>query len=263
MSGRREPRRTKGRQTSVNAISHDDHDLTTVAALAAGDLGGDKLEAARALIGSCDACAELHVELQGIATATRALPAPERPRDFRITPEQAASLRPTGWRRFVAAFGSPRFAVARPVGVGLATVGLAGLLLTAVVPGQAPILSAIGSAVGDQAGAGAERDTQGDFGTAPELAPQPEATGEPLAPAAGEGPSEVPDAAATPGEAAAPTAEVTIDDASPAPGDGATNGADATGSGDEPIIPWLPAASIALVGGGVALVLLRRAGERT
>ena len=52
-----------------------------------------------------------------------------RPRDFRLTPEQAASLRPAGWRGVLAAFAAPRFRLAAPLGTGLAAAGLAGLLL--------------------------------------------------------------------------------------------------------------------------------------
>ena len=57
------------------------------------------------------------------------LPAPARTRDFRLTPEQAASLRPAGWRRLLAPFAGPRFAFAGPLGTGLATLGLAGFLV--------------------------------------------------------------------------------------------------------------------------------------
>ncbi len=58
-----------------------------------------------------------------------ALPAPARTRDFRLTPEQAASLRPAGWRRLLAPFAGPKFAFAGPLGAGLATLGLAGILV--------------------------------------------------------------------------------------------------------------------------------------
>jgi hypothetical protein len=117
--------------------SHATHDLELVAAHASRDLGGRDLETATALVAGCDACAELHADLRAIAAALPATPAPRRRRDFRLTPEQAASLRPAGWRRLLAPFGAPRFAFAAPLGTGLATLGLAGLLL-GVVPGALP-----------------------------------------------------------------------------------------------------------------------------
>jgi hypothetical protein len=58
------------------------------------------------------------------------LPAPARSRDFRLTPEQAASLSPTGLRRLLAPLAGARFAFAGPAGAGLAALGLAGILLS-------------------------------------------------------------------------------------------------------------------------------------
>src|SRR4029079_17210863 len=75
-----------------------------------------------------------------ISTALPELPAPVRRRDFRLTPEQAASLRPAGWRGVLAAFAAPRFRLAAPLGAGLAAAGLAGLLLASpggLLPGAA------------------------------------------------------------------------------------------------------------------------------
>ncbi len=78
------------------------------------------------------ACAALHHDLRAIALAlpatAAAAPSP-RPRDFRLTAEQAASLRPAGWRRLLAPLAGPSFAFARPLGTGLATIGLAGILV--------------------------------------------------------------------------------------------------------------------------------------
>jgi hypothetical protein len=260
MSEPREPGPPTRRQTNVTTPLHTDHDPILVAALAADDLQGADLSAARTLVASCPDCAELHGDLVGIAAATRTLPAPARIRDFRLGAEDAERLRPRGWRRLVAGFGSPRLAFARPMGVGLATVGLAGLLLTAVAPGQLAILGTAGSAT--DAAAGAEREIQGDFGSQPEMPPVPEATGDTLAPAIDGAPTGAPAASPVPGDAAAPTTG--------ADGGGALNGNDSAGAqggaeaggSHEPAVPWLPIGSIALVGAGVGLLLLRRAGER-
>src|SRR4249919_389914 len=102
---------------------HLTHDPEVVAAYAAGDATGPDLAAA------CTECAELHRDLRAIATALPELPVPARTRDFRLTPEQAASLQPSGWRGVLAALASPRFRLAAPLGTGLAAAGLAGLLL--------------------------------------------------------------------------------------------------------------------------------------
>ena len=108
---------------------HATHDPELVAAYAAGDATGPDLASATELVASCTECADLHRDLRAIATALPELPPAVRPRDFRITPEQAASLQPSGWRGVLAAFASPRFKLAAPLGTGLAAAGLAGLLL--------------------------------------------------------------------------------------------------------------------------------------
>ncbi len=109
--------------------SHADHDPLAIAAYAAGDATGPELDDALALVAACADCASLHHDLRAIAAALPALPAPARTRDFRLSPEQAASLRPAGWRRLLAPFAGPKFAFAGPVGAGLATLGLAGFLV--------------------------------------------------------------------------------------------------------------------------------------
>ena len=108
---------------------HERHDLELVAAYAAGDAEGPALEQAAALVASCTECAALHHDLRAIAAAMPELPAPARSRDFRLTPEQASSLRPTGIRGLLAAFSGPRFAFATPLGTGLAALGIVGVLV--------------------------------------------------------------------------------------------------------------------------------------
>jgi hypothetical protein len=106
-----------------------DHDPLLIAAFAAGDAEGADLERAQALVATCDECAALHHDLRAIASAMPATPAPARRRDFRLTPEQAAELRPSGWRRLLAPLAGPRFAFAGPLGGSLAALGLAGILV--------------------------------------------------------------------------------------------------------------------------------------
>src|SRR3954468_5750584 len=125
---------------------HDAHDPLLIATHAAGDTTGEESRQAADLVASCEACATLHADLVSsceacatlhaalvaIAAATRVLPAPLRSRDYRLTPEQAAKLRPTARRRPLPAPGSTRFAFSAPLGATLATLGLAGLLLAAI-----------------------------------------------------------------------------------------------------------------------------------
>ncbi len=109
---------------------HAQHDPLLVVSLAAGDLTGADRDFASSLIATCAECANLHDDLLAIARATAALPTAVRPRDFQLSPEQAARLRPMGWRRLVTAFASPRLAMTRQLGIGLTTLGLAGLLVS-------------------------------------------------------------------------------------------------------------------------------------
>ena len=138
---------------------HAQHDPLLVVSLAAGDLTGADRDHAASLIDSCAECATLHDDLLAIARATAAVPPATRSRDFRLTPEQAARLRPAGWRRFVAAFASPQLAMTRQLGVGLTTLGLAGLLVSALpsVP-----LGMGGSAAGASAAPAQEFVTQSE-----------------------------------------------------------------------------------------------------
>jgi hypothetical protein len=109
---------------------HAQHDPLLVASLAAGDLAGAERDRATAQVASCADCGELHADLILIARATAALPPAVAPRDFTLTPEQAAALRPGGWRRLVAAISGSRPLMSRQLGIGLTTIGLAGLLVS-------------------------------------------------------------------------------------------------------------------------------------
>src|SRR5262245_63268823 len=82
------------------------------------------------LIGACTSCADLRRDLVAIAAATRALPTRAvAPRDFRLTPAQAASLRRGGWLgSLLRPFAAPRSAV-RPMAMAFTSLGLAGLLV--------------------------------------------------------------------------------------------------------------------------------------
>ena len=143
--------------SDVRSTSHDQHDPILVAALAADDLAGTDRDRAIALTSTCADCGTLRDDLLALARATAAAPPPiaTRTRDFQLTPADAARLRPGGWRRLVAAVRSSRAIVSRPLGVGLATLGLAGLLIGNVQIGLGGAASAPAPAVLSAAGNGA------------------------------------------------------------------------------------------------------------
>jgi hypothetical protein len=124
---------------------HAQHDPLLVVAFAAGDLAGTDLDRAAALVTDCPECRTLHDDLLSIAGATAALPAARRPRDFRLTDADAARLRPAGWRGLVAAFSGPRLAFTRQLGVGLTTLGIAGLLIS-IAPSVSLSMGSAGAA---------------------------------------------------------------------------------------------------------------------
>lgn len=129
----------------VAAAVHAAHDPLAVAE--AADRGG-RLPAGLA---SCAECTALHADLVAIAAAVPTAALPPRPRDFTLTPADAARLRPGGWRRLLAAIGSSRDVVTRPLAIGFTTLGLAGLLV-ATVPGALPGGGAASAPVGEGAG---------------------------------------------------------------------------------------------------------------
>ena len=104
---------------------------------------------------------DLFRDLQALQVATRALPAPVRRRDFRLTEADAARLhRPSrlawldsGWRAWLQWLAGPRFAFSQQLGTGLAALGIAGLLF-ATVPGLlgvgniSTVLSTAGAPIG-------------------------------------------------------------------------------------------------------------------
>ena len=63
---------------------HADHDPLLIAALLDTDLAATERVAAQSRIATCPECAALHADLVALSTATAALPAPARPRDFRL-----------------------------------------------------------------------------------------------------------------------------------------------------------------------------------
>jgi hypothetical protein len=266
---------------------HAQHDHLLVVSLAAGDLTGADRDRAASQIATCAECALLHDDLLAIARATAVLPAAVRPRDFQLSPEQAARLRPGGWRRFVAAFASPRMAMTRQLGVGLTTLGLAGLLVSALPALTLPL-------AGSGAAAPAERQdlkSTNEFSTGGEAAPAASpaaaaASGAPAsapagAPVLGAGGTSaspdsltplatmLPDAASSRPQATSANdrgttgvAQVPPAPTSGTPGPDANRDLSAEVTAEEPGIPLILVASVILLAAGIALLLARRVGRK-
>jgi hypothetical protein len=92
----------------------------------------------------CARCAALYADLVALTTALPLSAVPSRPRDFRLTANDAHRLEREGWRRWWAIVGSVRDSLTRPIAIGFTTLGLAGLLLGA---GQT-LLPSVGAAFG-------------------------------------------------------------------------------------------------------------------
>ena len=136
---------------------HAQHDVDLIAGHAAGDLTDPDRIRAETLLNSCASCAELRRDLLAIATATRNLPSPAAAsRDFRLTPAQAARLR-RGNRltSLLRPFAAPSSAV-RPLAMAFTSLGLAGLLVTNILPALLGGAGATGAFAPEAAPGGAQ-----------------------------------------------------------------------------------------------------------
>jgi hypothetical protein len=251
---------------------HDQHDQLLVVSLAAGDLIGADRDRATSQIADCAECARLNDDLLVIARATAALPAAVRPRDFQLSPEQAARLRPAGLRRFVAAFASPRLAMTRQLGVGLTTLGIAGLMLS--VLGSINLGFGMGAAAPAAQGPASESTTKdytdtGVGGAAPSAAA---ASAEAAPVYAPNQPSVspytlgIPDASTTVRASDGSRGAVTVQRPQAIPG--ATQAPDVDRGlpveavADESGVPLIVVASVILLAAGIALLVARRIARR-
>lgn len=86
-------------------------------------------------IATCPSCGALYADLLAIRAAIRHAWVPSRPRDFVLSADDGARLRPGRWRRLLGAIGTSRDAITRPLALSLTGLGLSGLLLTAIPVG--------------------------------------------------------------------------------------------------------------------------------
>lgn len=245
--------------TNHSQANHADHDQLAVAALAAGDAVGAELERAQGLVADCADCAELFSDLRVLQSATASLPALRRTRDFRLSEADAARLRPRGWRSILAAFGSPRLAFSQPLAVGMATLGIVGLLV-ASLPG--PLMTA--TAPASDGGASVEMAPEAAPAASPDDLLKTEATGPLPSGAPGDATMPEPVPAETPATALVPAPSPADGTAAERTGAQADLGFDsgARDTTDVGATPWLAALSALLLVVGVALLAAGRLARR-
>jgi len=253
-----------------------------IVALDAGDLSGPDRDRAGALAASCAGCGALLGDLAAIRGALPDVPVPPRRRDYRLTDEDVARLRPTGWRRALDWLAAPRSSV-RPLATGLATMGVVGLLLTASLPGlgggaatittdqervEAPAAGGAGQAEDFTTTGPALESTAAPAPAVTEAAPWASAAPEPVG---APGATSAPEATAAPAAVGAPDASgpAVMAPGAPSPGPdaerNATAGAadDAGGklgaapAGNDAGLPVGVLISLVLLGSGIALFVAR------
>jgi hypothetical protein len=268
---------------------HDQHDQILVVSLASGDLAPDDRDRATAqsLVESCTECARLHDDIVAIARATHALPPAVRTRDFRLTTEQAAKLRPAGWRRFATGISAPGSIFSRQLGLGMATLGIAGLLLSAAptiqlgmgnsaaAPAAVPAASAAGGQAPEYPSSGGVELHAGPAASA--AASAPAGSQAPVAGAFGGRASASPDSGVDTMGAEPTRNTTTLDQGikatvipAPAPQDGGAGGAAGDGGAATTPVPTtepgepsgLVILSSILLGGGILVLLVRSISRR-
>ena len=217
------------------AAAHAGHDELLIARLYGNDV--DDRERARALelVDGCDECAALYADLGAIARATAALPVPPRTRDFALTEEDAARLRPH------------RRGLARLLGVGrrrsfggaLAALGFSGLVLTSALSMFGTVATSVSldsGMPGERLAAQAANGSEAQGYSASSAAPLPAATAGPAQPSAAggmrqDGSSQDGVATAAPSVAVPPPPATLGPLSSGAPAKGATPNASAVAGG--------------------------------
>jgi len=123
---------------------HARHDRLIVTRFAGDDAYPTEIDEARELVGTCPECARLADDIRALMSATSELPAPRRPRDFRLSREQAENLRGSFLERLLRPLAAPRLGVLRPVAGVAMSLGLAlavaGVALPTPLPASAPEL---------------------------------------------------------------------------------------------------------------------------
>lgn len=106
------------------SAEHRRHDRLLVARFAVGDAAHGQEHEARELIRRCSECAALAADISAISKSVARMPAPPRPRDFRLTTEQAAHLRGSRIDRWLRTITGSGWSTVRPVAAVALSVGL-------------------------------------------------------------------------------------------------------------------------------------------
>lgn len=128
-------------------FEHNKHDRLLVARFAAGDAYPSEKPLAERQVAACSECAALAADIRLLTRHTAQMPAPRRPRDFRITADQAERLRGSWLERAMRRFASPGWGVMQPVAGAAMALGLA-----LAVVGTLPTMGGLASAPADQGG---------------------------------------------------------------------------------------------------------------
>lgn len=117
------------------ADDHAAHDRQLIVANACGDLGAEEARQAEVLVGQCRRCAALDRDIRLGPSLTAHLAAPSRPRDFRLTADDAERLRGSTLRRLLRRLGGPGLAPLQPLASAALAVGLLLVVTTTALPG--------------------------------------------------------------------------------------------------------------------------------
>ncbi len=163
---------------------HQSHERLLLVRLADDDLSDTERPAAEALRAGCPDCAALVRDVDMIARATTSLPSPSRPRDFRMSREQARMARGTFIGRLLERLAAPRLGILQPLGAAAVAIGFVLVVVGMGLPNMGGASSAVDEpGVYSAADASPTVDLNGG-GTAPaEGAPAPAAAGGGAAPA--------------------------------------------------------------------------------
>ena len=138
----REPLAPVDRLTPVTPLAprppadHALHDRLLVVRFASHEqLDAAETAAVHALLDGCPDCASLMVDIGVIARATAYSSAPRRPRDFRLTPEQAEELRGSWWQRLLGRLDGANTQVLRPLAGAVLAIGLVLTVVGTSLPG--------------------------------------------------------------------------------------------------------------------------------
>jgi hypothetical protein len=160
-----------------------------VTRFAADDAHPTEIDEARALVENCSQCAELARDIDHLIEATASLPVPRRPRDFRISADEAEALRGSWLERLLRRLAAPSLAPLRPV-AGLAlSLGIVLVVAGATLPG--PSAGDTLRLMDYNSGAPAAEATPRFAPEMPDVAPAPGSEQEPARGGAASGPDSV------------------------------------------------------------------------